>query len=181
MFAACDGLLLQNHFPDNERLVSITGGTRETIAALRDAWWSDLLARVEGSELLIQTLERSLHSDLRIRDHLGGGSRPPPPAIDSERELLVKIQGALARASRAESQLYEERQRSLALLQEQGDRHLSMLATIVDTKDLACAALRASDKALLKASAGERARLIETVDRLTCEVASLRAGDSFDG
>lgn len=180
VFTICDELLLQNHFPDNERLISIAGGTMEIIAPLRDAWWSDLLARVEGSELLIQALERILDSSLRIREHVGAGGRPARLALDPQHELLVKLREAEARASRAECQLDEERRRSLALLQGQGDRHLSQLTTIVNIKDLACAALRASDRALLDSREAERARLIATVDRLNRELASLQTGNPID-
>jgi hypothetical protein len=57
---------------------------------------------------------------------------------------------------------------------------LSLLTTIVSAEDQACAALGASDQALLNSREAERARLIATVDRLTGELVSARAGNSID-
>ena len=93
VFAICDELLLQDNFPDNQRLVSITGGTMATVGPLRDAWWSDLLARVEGSELLIQTMERSLHKDLCIREHVSAlvATQTPPPMATSNSPTLTVL------------------------------------------------------------------------------------------
>lgn len=175
MFAACDELLLQNYFPDNQRLASTTGGSVATVAPLRDAWWSDLMARVEGSELLIQALERSLHKDLRIREHLGAGCQPAPALDVSDQELRDELGRTQTRSTSAALHLDEERARMRSQLQEESERHIALLASIVKIRDQACEALRASDRILLEARAAERDRLLATVDDLTRENAMLRA------
>jgi hypothetical protein len=175
VFAICDELLLQDYFPDNQRLVSITGGTMATVGPLRDAWWSDLLARVEGSELLIQTMERSLHKDLSIREHVSARSQPAPPAFASDQQQREEPQHSQTRAARAEAYLTEERIRNRAQLREESDRHIALLATIVEIKNQGCEALRAGDRALLDLRQTELARLTAIIDELSHEVERLRA------
>lgn len=180
VFATCDELLLKNSFPDNGLLASVTGASIATVAPLRDAWWSDLLARVEGSELLLQSLERTLHKDLRIREHVGARCQPSPAILSSDQNLQVKLRDAQTRAYSAEFSLAEERARVRSLIQEESDRHISLIGTIVRIKDLACEALRASDQALLNTRAAERDRLIDNVEELTKEIATLRAMNAIE-